>query len=172
MDLFHHAVHELKALGYDVPLTNEDRMAQKLARVEPSVNDIVSESVMALVETAEKLKGHSGASFNEVIDLFSKVAKHQTLAPLTGKEWEWFVHDFDDQMYAQNIRDGRVFQRRDGSCYFIDGRVFYDEPGNVCGCGVTNRNSLVEIESFPYTPETRHFEVDKDGNIIKEIHFK
>lgn len=170
MTLFDHAVYELKALGYDVPLTDEDRMAKKLAQDKPSPNDLVSEAVITLIEAVEKLEGHSGASFNEVIDLFSILAKRQTLTPLTGEEWEWFVHDHDDHMYAQNIRDGRVFQRRNGSCYFIDGRIFYEKANP--SCGITNSDSIVEIESFPYIPETRHFETDEDGNIIKEIHFK
>ena len=73
----------------------------------------------------------------------------EPLTPLTGESGEWLVHDYDDRMYAQNKRCGRVFQRRDGTAYDIDAVVFRDPDGSCW----TNSDSHRDV-AFPYTPRT------------------
>lgn len=154
------AILELRALNYDVPESLEDTMFKKIKGNE-STKDIIAQKVLDMADILDRNLDTS----SDAVNLIWKLSRHRILSPLTGEDWEWCIHDCDD-MYAQNKRDGRVFKRRDGSCYFIDGRIFVEEGLMV---SYSNKESLVEIESFPFTPMTQHFLVDVDGNIIKEL---
>jgi hypothetical protein len=49
---------------------------------------------------------------------------------LTGEDSEWRnVSDYGPEPHWQNIRRSSVFKNVDGTCYDIDGRVFWEWAG-------------------------------------------
>ncbi len=109
-------------------------------------------------------EGHSGSSAPYAINLFSKLAKFEPVAPLTGEDWEWSdVSEYggrDDGPLYQNKRCGRVFKDNNGA-YDIDGIVWYDwytnEEGEKHKSYFTGRGSRVPV-TFPYVPKTEYRE--------------
>lgn len=78
----------------------------------------------------------SGGAVHCVAPVLMRLIAGKPLAPLSGADDEWVIHDFDDDCYAQNKRCGSVFKRRDGTAYTIDGPT----PGRM-------------PITFPYWPE-------------------
>ena len=74
-----------------------------------------------MVEILEKFfeQWDSGGAVHAVAPILQRLIAGKPLSPLTGADDEWMVHDYDDEMYAQNVRCGDVFKRRDGSAYSI-----------------------------------------------------
>ena len=132
-----HALRELKSIG----MLNGDPM-----------NICMTDNILELLRVLAK-QGHSGFSNGYLLDAFTKLAKLQTLSPLTGNDDEWVGVDQSESnggvTLFQNKRDSRVFKDTDGA-YFIDGKVFTEGDHSW-----TNRNSHVRINSFPYTPKTK-----------------
>lgn len=61
----------------------------------------------------------SGGAVSVVAPVLQRCIAGKPLSPLTGDDDEWVVHDFSDDMFAQNCRCGSVFKRRDGTAYDI-----------------------------------------------------
>lgn len=107
-------------------------------------------------------EGHSGSSAPYAINLFSKLAKFEPVAPLTGEDWEWNdVAEYNGSPMWQNKRCGHVFKDENGA-YDIDGIVWYDwytdqETGEKSKSYFTNFKSRVRV-TFPYVPKTEHKE--------------
>ena len=95
-------------------------------------------------------QGHSGMSVPLALDLFSKLASHEPLTPLSGDDGEWV--DVGDGVF-QNNRASNVFKDADGSAYQIDGIVFWewftDEDGEKSKVSFTSKDSRVPV-TFPY----------------------
>lgn len=112
-------------------------------------------------------EGHSGTSAPYAINLFSKLAKFETLVPLSGEDSEWSLVteglSGDGVTVYQNNRCSRVFKQSDqfdGQAYDINGKVFWEwysspdiDNGKPYKNYFTNSDSFVKI-TFPYTPET------------------
>jgi hypothetical protein len=62
----------------------------------------------------------SGGAVGVMMPVFIRLMVGLPLTPLTGKEDEWVVHDYEADVYAQNKRCGTVFRRRDGTSYALD----------------------------------------------------
>lgn len=96
-------------------------------------------------------EGHSGFSASYAISILTRLMDFKPLSPLTGDETEW--HEVGDGQW-QNKRRSSVFKDADGSCYDIDGRVFWewykDENGKASKTYYTSRESRVPV-AFPYT---------------------
>ena len=147
-NLLKHAERELKLIGYD----GKDEY-----------NNMAKAAIMELLTTFAN-QGHSGFSANYIVNLFNKLAKYETLSPLTGNDDEWGnVSDMsgDRKTLFQNNRDGRVFKNDDGA--FFTEAIIWTESGES---SYTNKDSNRYIKSFPFTPKTFYVEVDKDKNII------
>jgi hypothetical protein len=75
-------------------------------------------------------EGHSGFSASYAISILTKLMDFKPITPLTGADDEWnnvgYSHDED---YWQNKRCSSVFKNADGTCYDIDGRVFWEWAG-------------------------------------------
>ena len=103
-------------------------------------------------------EGHSGFSGRYALNILIKLLDFKPITPLTGADDEWnnvgYSHDED---CWQNKRCSSVFKKADGTCYDIDGKVFWEwcmpwgegqKPyksyysGSGCSTPVT----------FPYTP--------------------
>ena len=147
-NLLKHAERELKFIGYD----GKDEY-----------NNMAKAAIMELLTTFAN-QGHSGFSANYIVNLFNKLAKYETLSPLTGNDDEWNdVSDMsgDRKTLFQNNRDGRVFKNDDGA--FFTEAIIWTESGES---SYTNKDSNRYIKSFPFTPKTFYVKVDKDKNII------
>ena len=147
-NLLKHADRELKFIGYD----GKDEY-----------NNMAKAAIMELLTTFAN-QGHSGFSANYIVNLFNKLAKYETLSPLTGNDDEWGnVSDMsgDRKTLFQNNRDGRVFKNDDG--VFFTEAIIWTESGES---SYTNKDSNRYIKSFPFTPKTFYVKVDKDKNII------
>lgn len=131
-----HAVRELELSGWAGP--------------DGFYGDLIEKSVLQIVDVFEA-QGHSGMSAPPVVRMLEKILMYEPLVPLTGEDDEWFVHDYSFDVYAQNIRCGHVFKRRDGSAYDSEGRVFRDLDGS----SYIGKDSRVDIE-FPYTPKVEY----------------
>ena len=146
-----HAIEELE-LFYSNPESQEEKA-------------MVLSNIIELCETFSK-QGHSGSSAPYVLNLFCKLAKYEILTPLTGKDEEFIdIQEIGGQGYFQNRRDSRVF-KIEGKYWFTEGKVFV----NQLGCAFTNNDSIVEIDSFPYTPKTEFINVveeDLEERLLK-----
>ena len=147
-NLLKHAERELKFIGYD----GKDEY-----------NNMAKAAIMELLTTFAN-QGHSGFSANYIVNLFNKLAKYETLSPLTGNDDEWGnVSDMsgDRKTLFQNNRDGRVFKNDDGA--FFTEAIIWTESGES---SYTNKDSNRYIKSFPFTPKTFYVEVDKERNVL------
>ena len=102
-------------------------------------------------------EGHSGFSADYAISILTKLMDFKPLSPLTGEDSEWTnVRDYGPEPHYQNKRRSSVFKDADGSCYDIDGKVFwewcmpYEEGGKPYKSYYTCRESRVPV-TFPYT---------------------
>ncbi len=141
-NILKHAERELSLIGYD----GKDEY-----------NNMAKAAIMELLATFANQR-HSGFSASYVTDIFNKLARFETLSPLTGENNEW-NHVSEDLW--QNNRDSAVFRNKDG-CYYLDAFVWIDKEG----CGYTDKKSRGYIKSFPFTPKTFYVKVDKDNNIL------
>lgn len=140
MSLVSYAESELNLIG----LTEED-----------DYNAMMRKHILHMVkEFADE--GHSGFSAPYAIQILTKLMSFKPLTPLTGEDDEWVeVSQYGDgSMRYQNKRLSSVFKDKDGSCYDIDGKVFWewyrDEDGKPFKSYYTSRDSRVEV-TFPYT---------------------
>ena len=103
-------------------------------------------------------EGHSGFSASYAISILTKLMDFKPLSPLTGEDDEWnnLVENYESVPHWQNKRRSSVFKNADGSCYDIDGKVFwewampYEEGDKPHKSYYTNRDSRVPV-TFPYT---------------------
>jgi hypothetical protein len=107
-------------------------------------------------------EGHSGFSAPYAIDALSKLFSYKPLAPLTGEDSEWNeILTTADGPRWQNNRRSSVFKDADGSCWDIDGKVFWEwwkdnqgghpdpQDGHVTKVYYTCFESRVPV-TFPY----------------------
>jgi hypothetical protein len=149
-----HAMAEFRAAGW---LNESGQYCDEM-------QEAICEHVLKLLDVFGE-EGHSGSSAPYAISLFSKLAKFEPAAPLTGEDWEW--NEITDERtnnvtVYQNKRCGAVFKqsdRFDGRPYYLDGRVFWEwyrsGDGTVHKTHFTNKDSMVPIE-FPYIPKTEY----------------
>ena len=121
-------------------------------------------------------EGHSGFSAPYAIKILTKLMDFKPLTPLTGEDSEWNdVASYGDgtTMHWQNNRHSSVFKDADGSCYDIDGKVFWEwfidlETGQAIKIYYTARDSRVPV-TFPYTvpdkPIYEYRHTVEDGSI-------
>lgn len=144
-NILKHAERELSLIGYD----GKDEY-----------NNMAKAAIMELLTTFAN-QGHSGFSANYVINIFNKLARYETLSPLTGDDNEWNdMTEMSGYKHFQNNRDSAVF-KNDTRCYYINAVVWVDN----CGA-YTDKKSRGYIKSFPFTPKTFYVKVDENDNII------
>ena len=100
-------------------------------------------------------EGHSGFSASYAISILTKLMDFKPLSPLTGEDNEWGdVREYGESPSWQNKRRSSVFKNADGTCYDIDGKVFWewykDKEGNSFKSYYTSIDSRVPV-TFPYT---------------------
>jgi hypothetical protein len=137
-----HAFMEFKAAGW---LDDKNQFKDEM-------QGLICEHVLKLLEVFDE-EGHSGSSAPYAINLFSRLANFEPVAPLTGEDWEWN----DTGHNYQNKRASHVFKDYDGNVYDIEGKVFWEwckpydgrEPQEPYKSYYTCRDSRVPV-TFPY----------------------
>ena len=141
-----HAMEEFRAAGWidDAGKYNDD-MQEEICKHVLKLLDVFS------------TEGHTGSTAPYAIGLFSRLAKFEPIAPLTGEDSEWIKHDYGSSVTYQNKRASHVFKDEDGQAYDIEGKVFWEwampyegrEPFEPYKSYYTNRDSRVPV-TFPY----------------------
>ena len=137
-----HAMDELNRIGMTEDSPDEmNRMMRK--HVLHMMNEFAEE-------------GHSGFSASYAISILTKLMNFKPLSPLTGEDDEWInIRNYGDSPQYQNKRLSSLFKEEDGSCYDIDGKVFWewykDENGDASKIYYTSGDCRVPV-TFPYTP--------------------
>jgi hypothetical protein len=154
-----HAMNEFRAAGW---LDDNGKYCDEM-------QEAICNHVLALLDVFSD-EGHSGSSAPYTIGVFSKLAKFEPIAPLTGEDWEWNEIS-DDRTNGvtvyQNKRMGSVFKQSDrfnGKAYWLDGKVFWEwvsfddmYDGAPFKSYYTGKDSLVAIE-FPWVkPESSEY---------------
>ena len=97
-------------------------------------------------------EGHTGFSGRYALNILTKLLEFKPLTPLTGEDDEW---NLVGDGHWQNKRCSSVFKGVDGSCYDIDGKVFWEWQSNEDGQAVksyyTGYGCSIPV-TFPYTP--------------------
>ena len=100
-------------------------------------------------------EGHSGFSGRYALNILIKLLDFKPLTPLTGADDEW--NDVGED-YWQNKRCSSVFKKADGTCYDIDGKVFWEwyknENGEAVKAYYSGSGCSVPV-TFPYTPPNK-----------------
>ena len=100
-------------------------------------------------------EGHSGFSGRYALNILTKLLDFKPITPLTGAEDEW--NDVGED-YWQNKRCSSVFKKADGTCYDIDGKVFWewyrDENGEAVKTYYSGSGCSTPV-IFPYTPPNK-----------------
>ena len=113
MSLVEHAKAEFRAAGW----------CDENGKFNDEMQHFMCDQIIELL-TIFAEQGHSGSSAPYAIELFSKLAKFEPLAPLTGEDWEW---NDTGHGVLQNNRCGHVFKDIEtGECYDINGKVFWE----------------------------------------------
>ena len=149
-NLLSHAMDELDRIGMTEDSTVE-------------MNVMMRKHVLHMMQEFAN-EGHSGFSASYAIGILTKLLDFKPLSPLTGEGDEWVdVRDYGPEPHYQNKRRSSVFKNANGSCYDIDGKVFWEwyvdeETGEHTKSYFTNADSRVPV-TFPYTvPETPIYE--------------
>ena len=159
-ELVKHAEHELDLIG----LTEDS---------EDEMNVMMRKHILHMVKEFAN-EGHSGFSAPYAIDALSKLLSYKPLAPLTGEDDEWNdLLIMDGSPSWQNNRHSSVFKNADGSCYDINGKVFWEwwkdpQDGHVSKVHYTCSESSVPV-TFPYTvPDKPIYEYRFAGETYEE----
>lgn len=140
-NLISHAKEEFRAAGW----------VDENGKFNDDMQEAICNHLIQLLEVFSN-EGHTGSTAPYTINLFSRLAKFEPIAPLTGEDWEW--HDTGHNY--QNRRASHVFKDYDGNCYDINGKVFWEWNRGIVGSDdkpyksyYTNRESRVPV-TFPY----------------------
>jgi hypothetical protein len=119
------------------------------------MNRMMRKHILHMMKEFAK-EGHSGFSASYAISILTKLMDFKPLSPLTGEDSEWHnVSDYGPEPHWQNIRRSSVFKNTDGTCYDIDGKVFWewyrDEDGKAHKTYYSGSGCSVPV-IFPYTP--------------------
>lgn len=150
-NLLTHAKHELDLIGMTADSPDEMNVMMR-KHILHMMNEFANE-------------GHSGFSASYAINILTKLLDFKPLSPLTGDDDEWTnVREYGTEPHWQNKRKSSVFKDADGSCYDIDGKVFwewcmpYEEGEKPYKSYYTSRDSRVPV-TFPYVvPEKPIYE--------------
>lgn len=124
----------------------------------------IQENVLELLEVFSK-QGHSGFSAAYVINLFSKLAKHEPLTPImcTDDEWSDIGEEMGIDIY-QNNRCSAVFKNgKNGKPYYLDAIVWRNQKG-VTFTGTVLNSKKEKIYShqtirIPFNSKTFYIDV-------------
>lgn len=135
----------------------------------------MKQEILALCEKFG-LSGQSGGSVGYSINALSTIIKklclQEPITPIHGKDEEWMLLDYDDDLKYQNNRESGIFKNAEGRSYYINAIVKRTETsGDWSGSFwkskedylTGDRSLMVDkkafIKSFPFTPKTFYIDV-------------
>ena len=149
-------------------IKNDPEMSPEGIETEQYIVNCVQE----LLDVTYK-QGHSGTSFYYMLNMFTKVAKREPLAPLTGEDDEWMEVGRGglDGITEQNKILSSVFRinKDNSTAYDVDGRVFISPDGHsfVTGRPIDGVSGFLPV-TFPYLPKKEYYYVDEtETKILK-----
>lgn len=149
MSLSNHARRELELAGLLSP--------------ESDYGGMLGDAVLQLIDTFSA-QGHSGASAEVVIDLFSRVARYEILTPIVeDKPEDW--HDVSEPSgypCFQHRRLSRLFKDGEGVMR-LHGAVVSIDPS-----GERFHGPAIEVK-LPIMSDVKERHVDFDGNEIPQV---
>lgn len=157
-NLLEHARNELKLIGMTEDADDE-------------MNAAMTKDILQLIEIFSE-QGHSGFSANYCISMFEKLARYETIAPLTGEDSEWTdVGAYEGRTVYQNKRASNVFKEvneNGTSMAYQMERYIFREPDGVCFTRGGEDGSRFYITEWPYTPEHEYIDVPfaKEDNAV------
>ena len=160
MNLIEHALQEFKYAGWTDESGDFESSSQK---------DICN-NIIELITTFAN-QGHSDTIIPYVIDIFTKLVKHDILSPLTGDDDEWIR--VEDDLY-KNKRYSSVFKNRSNEAYDTDAIYFW----RMCKNNFTKQRYKVYFThssksrkyiTFPYTPVTEYVKYEENKNEVSLI---
>ena len=159
--LINHAKRELDLIGMQFNPVSGD--------IDENMNSAMTENILELLRVFSE-QGHSGFSAEYCITFFSKLARYETLSPLTGGDDEWVhIGNYDGRRQYQNNRSGNVFKEIDSEgnvrCYQSDRYIFTDENGS----SYTSKNSRYYISEWPYNPVHEYAVNDNSVSAIDSV---
>lgn len=135
---------------------------------EDEMNREMRKNILSMLEVFVS-QGHSGFSAGYITEMLTKLMRYEPLSPLTGEDSEWTdVSNYGKEPWYQNKRYSSVFKDADGSCYDIDGIVFYrwekiEDTGEDYKSFFTCSKSRVPV-TFPYKPNKEYREWKENDN--------
>ena len=135
MNLLEYAKNELDILEQGC---KDDEEALKMQQV-------ITRDILNIVETFVE-QHHSGFSANYTLNLLERLLRYKPLTPIEDKPEEWLDLSQYGMEDLQHKRCSSVFKRKDGTAYWVEGRIFSDDNGKSW---YTSKDSIVEIE-FPF----------------------
>ena len=110
-----------------------------------NMQKIVTENVLNIVKTFAD-QGHSGFSANYILNLLERLLRYNPLTPIEDIQEDWLDLSQFGMDDLQHKRCSSVFKRKDGTAYWVEGKIFSDDNGKSW---YTSRDSIVDIE-FPF----------------------
>jgi len=120
------------------------------------MQEIINKDILEIVTIFSK-QGHSGFSANYAINIITKLLKYEPITPLTGKDDEWILLNYGDEIKYQNKRCSRVFKNKEGKAYDIEGKIFSDDNGK--SWFIEGGGKSKTYITFPYTPTTKKIHI-------------
>lgn len=127
-------------------------------------SEMIKNDVLKLIKVFSR-QGHSGGSAYQTISLFSKLARYETLSPITDDEKDWVNVDTG---YYQNRRCSALFKDTANTkeAYYLDAIVWVEPNGySYTGGAYDENNSLIlsrnYVKCFPFVPKTFYVKVSE-----------
>lgn len=109
--LLEHAKEELKLAGYDIEAPDKETLDS-----EEDYANACAKNAYKMLEVFSNA-GHSGFSAEVTLQLFNRLAKFQSLTPLTDNPDEWMKLDPNDTSW-QSVRQASCFSDDDLKTYY------------------------------------------------------
>lgn len=142
-----HAIREFEYAGWIKDGKYDDDMQEMMCNQVLELLDLFGEH------------GHSGSSAPYAINLFSKLAKFEPIAPIQGTDDEWA--DVDNGIF-QNKRLSSVFKKEGGKPYYLDA-VIWKEKNGACFSGQVEGISSRQFIKFPFYPKRFYIDVVEEN---------
>ena len=133
-----------------------DKLLEKCKDEDSKImQEMMNNDVLELLKVFSE-QGHSGFSVSIAIRLFSKLANHKLITEVEDNPDDW-------DEYGQHKYISSIFKRKDGTCYYMYGRLFAEPNSDNF---FYNKASNVDV-TFPIKPfdlESRyirlHYKID------------
>lgn len=150
--------HEYPATALELDLLSEMR-DRKTGKLNPdydqtSSQDSIELDILEVVDLLES-QGHSGSSYEYIVNLLGSILQGIPITPLTGNDYEWTKDEWStDENLERNIRYSKVY-RSGERAWRLDARYFSEDQGKTWF--TSGKDSTASV-TFPF--DVHHAEVE------------